>query len=83
MNELIKIVEKYPDKPWIWEWLSQNEFSKHSMVIKRIKRQDHAARTIQNGLHNWLYKAKCKDGTVGIVPRLNWNYLCNEKIVNQ
>jgi hypothetical protein len=34
--------------------------------------RDNAARKIQKGCYNWLYSPKCKDGTVGIVPRLGW-----------
>jgi hypothetical protein len=38
--------------------------------IENIKHK--AATTIQKGCHNWLYKGKCKDNTIGIVPRLEW-----------
>ena len=81
----MEFIEKYPHKPWDWKGLSGNQFSKHPMVIKRQRerQRDHAARTIQKGLHNWLYKGKCKDGTIGIMPRLDWKYLCNENLVNQ
>jgi hypothetical protein len=36
------------------------------------EKQDRSARIIQKGCYNWLYNAKCKDGTMGIVPRLGW-----------
>ena len=29
-----------------------------------------AAKVIHKGCHNWLYLGKCKDNTIGIVPRL-------------
>jgi hypothetical protein len=36
----------------------------------RYKRQKCAATIIQNGCHNWLWKPKCDDGTVGIQCRM-------------
>jgi len=41
--------------------------------------RQNAARIIQKGLHNWLWSPRCKDGTVGIVPRLGWKH-CQELI---
>jgi hypothetical protein len=52
------------DKPWDWRGLSRNPFNG--------EKQDRSARIIQKGCYNWLYNAKCKDGTMGIVPRLGW-----------
>ncbi len=54
------------------------EFQKNysSKKIQRVWRKyiynkrDNAARVIQNGLHNWLAKPVCNDGTIGIIPRL-------------
>jgi hypothetical protein len=34
------------------------------------RKLDRAARRIQNGCENWLYKPVCRDMTIGIVPRL-------------
>ena len=34
------------------------------------KQRDQAARKIQKACDNWLFKPKCRDGTIGIVPRL-------------
>lgn len=41
--------------------------------------RDSAARKIQRGCHNWLYSPICKDGTIGIVPRLGWKKIENIK----
>jgi hypothetical protein len=56
------------DKPWNWYYLSRNPFNG-----EKEEKQDRSARIIQKGCYNWLYNVKCKDGTVGIVPRLGWN----------
>ena len=34
-----------------------------------------ALRVIEKGLHNWLWRAECRDGTIGIVPRLDMEKL--------
>ena len=34
-----------------------------------------AAKVIARGCHDWLYKPKCKDNTIGIVPRIHLTYL--------
>lgn len=41
-------------------------------TVYKYLTKDEAARIIQKGCHNWLYKPKCKDGTIGIVPRLGY-----------
>lgn len=43
-----------------------------------------AANVIHEHIHNLIYFAKCGDLTVGIVPRLEWQKLCedNENITN-
>lgn len=38
------------------------------------KRQNDAARVIQNGCHNWIWSPLCKDNTVGIRPRLDYQF---------
>ena len=38
--------------------------------FKIIYKRNKAARIIQNGCHNWLWKPICKDSSIGIVPRL-------------
>ena len=40
-----------------------------------------AAKIIHKGMYNWLYLAKCKDKTVGIVPRLGWKHFVEENLV--
>ena len=36
-NQLIKLIEKYPDKPWNWRCISVNKFNKDPVVRKRIE----------------------------------------------
>lgn len=43
----------------------------------RVQIRHKKARIIQNGCHNWLYLPRCKDGSVGIVPRLEWKRIDN------
>ena len=38
--------------------------------IKRRTKREKAAKIIQAGCENWLYKPYCNDNTIGIVPRL-------------
>lgn len=40
-------------------------------VKEWYKKRSNAVRIIQQGCHNWLYSPKCRDGTIGIVPRLS------------
>lgn len=40
--------------------------------LYRYLTKEQAARIIQKGCHNWLYKPNCKDNTIGIVPRLGF-----------
>jgi hypothetical protein len=84
------------DKPWCWEYLSYNPSIKFTDVLENIdkpwswaylslnlfngEKEDRSARIIQKGCYNWLYNAKCKDGTMGIVPRLGWNKIQELKI---
>ncbi len=37
---------------------------------RKKEKEEKAARIIQNGCHNWLWKPVCKDGTLGINVRL-------------
>lgn len=46
-----------------------------SQVIETIAEQEIAAIIIQRACHNWLYKPVCKDGSVGILPRLSMREL--------
>ena len=43
-------------------------------VRYRIKNK--YAQVIQNGCHNWIWKPLCKDGTIGIRPRIDMNVVC-------
>jgi hypothetical protein len=38
---------------------------------KRHSRRKHYANIINHGCHNWVWSPKCKDGTIGIRPRLD------------
>lgn len=49
-------------------------FMRYPTIFKR----ENAARVIQRGCHNWLFKGRCKDGSVGIVPRLSIESLKRE-----
>ena len=62
-----EFIEKHMDKPWYWGLLglSSNTFSK----IIEYEKQNNAALIIQKGCHNWLWKPKCKDNTIGINVR--------------
>ena len=75
----VEFVERFIDKPWDWsKWggLSSNTFEIANLRVK--KQQDVAARIIQKGCYNWLFKPVCKDGTTGIFPRLSWRKLQQE-----
>jgi len=39
--------------------------------LRHYTRRKAAARKIVEGCHNWVWKPKCKDGTIGIRPRLD------------
>jgi hypothetical protein len=63
-----------------------NKFNYHPVCQKKIKlcqrqgrkwlgRRDRKARIIQRGCHNWVFRPKCRDGTIGIRPRLDAKYL--------
>jgi hypothetical protein len=32
----MEFIEKYPDKPWDWSYISNNTFKKHKIIIRRI-----------------------------------------------
>jgi len=41
------------------------------MYLRHYTRRKVAARKISRAAHNWVWKPKCKDGTMGIRPRLD------------
>jgi hypothetical protein len=43
--------------------------------LKHFTRRKYAAMIISRGCHNWVWKPECKDGTIGIRPRLDMEYL--------
>jgi ankyrin repeat protein len=43
-----------------------------TLVNQVLKTWNYAAKVIQRGCHNWLYSPMCRDNTIGIVPRLEW-----------
>lgn len=63
-----------------YQWIHRNEFNYHPNNIRKIKlcqkqvrrwlKRNRAAKIIQNSCYNWLAKPLCKDGTIGIIPRL-------------
>ena len=69
-NITTSILDKFSDKPWEWSYygLSSNEFNYEKRI--KFEKQNKAARIIQKGCENWLYKPILKDGKNGIVPRL-------------
>jgi hypothetical protein len=64
-NLTMKFIEENPDKPWDWISISWNEFNYDKYI------RDQAARIIQRGCHDWLWKPILKDGKPGIVLRLS------------
>jgi hypothetical protein len=48
-----------------------------------ISKKSAATRLIMEGCHNWLYKPVCKDGTIGIVPRLQMKKCCVKDMPEQ
>jgi ankyrin repeat protein len=53
------------------EQIKQEEYPRLFHIIKgRIKLINNSATIIQRGCHNWLWKPKCDDGTVGIQCRM-------------
>jgi hypothetical protein len=41
------------------------------MYLRHYTRRKYAAMIIKSYCHNWRWKPKCKDGSIGIVPRLH------------
>ena len=82
---IYKVVEKndkrlsYPILGKTHQIRSIQSFQKTTQYIfGLIKTQENAVRIIQNGCYNWLHKYLCKDGTIGIISRLNAEkIMCN------
>jgi hypothetical protein len=56
------------------------QFDKYATKIQRVylkhfTRRKYAAMIISRGCHNWVWKPECNDGTIGIRPRLDMEYL--------
>lgn len=47
----------------------------------KVEIRNQKAKVIQNACYNWLFNVKCKDGTVGIVPRLAYQQLVEDGLV--
>jgi ankyrin repeat protein len=62
--------------PWMVNALGQKPSICKGLEKFIETRRNHAARVIQKGCENWLWKPLCKDGTLGIRPRMLNNY-CN------
>ena len=67
----------YFNVPFELTWYNTiKKFQRRIRAYTQVKHN--SAKLIQKGCYNWLFLAKCKDGTVGIVPRLGWKEI--EKI---
>ena len=54
-----------------WDFIKQyNTIKRLQRRIRRRTKREKAAKIIQAGCENWLYKPYCNDNTIGIVPRL-------------
>jgi hypothetical protein len=82
-NITLKFYEEF--KEHLGTDIARNKFNYHPVLQKRIKRcqyqarrwlgrRDRKARIIQMYCHDWLWKPLCKDGTIGIRPRLDSIY---------
>jgi len=72
-------------------WYQRGGFElKHYNIIKRLQRRlrirftikNNKATVIQNACHNWLWSTKCRDGTTGIVLKLNLKELRENGLIN-
>jgi hypothetical protein len=52
-------------------WKIESAIRIQRMYLRHYTRRKVAARKITRGCHNWVWKPKCKDGTMGIRPRLD------------
>ena len=57
-------------------WYNRIKHLQRRMKIRYKLKRNNAAKIIQNGCHNWLYSPKCRDGTIGIIPRLDLIKCC-------
>ena len=56
----------------------QEEFEKYKAAtriqrvwLRKYTKRKYAAKVITDACHNWIWKPLCKDGTIGIRPRLD------------
>jgi hypothetical protein len=65
----------------IYNIIFNNRFSKkeESKILEECSsryyiftRKTKSLNIIKNGLHNYLWAPKCKDGSVGLIPRIAW-----------
>ena len=74
---------------WNWASISSLGFNHSAFNQKRIRmcqqqakkwysKRVLAAKIITNGCHNWIWKPMCNDGTIGIRPKLDAEFLCLE-----
>jgi hypothetical protein len=78
-DEKLKYIDNIEIK-WLkhilFTWKRYIILKKYQRKIKRRYLQKVSAiKIIQNGCHNWIWKPKCKDGTLGIRLRLDCKYL--------
>jgi hypothetical protein len=71
-NITMEFIEANLDKPWDWSCLVFNDFNYYKLKKEReeAQRRDKAARIIQAGCEDWIWKPVLKDGTPGIKVRL-------------
>jgi hypothetical protein len=71
-NITIEFIEANIDKQWDWTEISRNKFNYHKRKKEwgEAQMRDKAARIIQAGCEDWIWKPVLKDGTPGIKVRL-------------
>ncbi|KAJ3376759.1 hypothetical protein HDU92_009042, partial [Lobulomyces angularis] len=70
------LIESVDDVPYdFWSEFSLKGYQAVKRIQKRLSRRHkfkiNAVRRIQAGCRNWIWKPLCKDGTIGIRPRLD------------
>ena len=81
-NPITEINFKNSPRTLIKVWGFQTQFKEYKSACKIQRaylryytRRKVAALKITNGCHNWIWKPICKDGTIGIRPRLDLSFL--------
>ncbi|KAJ3375910.1 hypothetical protein HDU92_000653, partial [Lobulomyces angularis] len=76
---LIEFVDDVPYDDIVWSEFSLKGYQAVKRIQKRLSRRRkckiNAVRRIQAGCRNWIWKPLCKDGTIGVRPRLDLKHL--------